>query len=229
MNPNHAYATARQLIDLDADYTVHIRTATGWTQPTDPDHRELPGLDVLLAARRLLRARPAGHVGSTHPDTLDMHTGDGQLWLRFAATTPGDNDPAPAEPATDDRAPEGLWRLLGLSGSSLVPVARCDLTDSDLVTLARTCLTLSQTHPVPQQVVPPECAMLLERLATSAEALDTGLPGAPDIDDALLRTNLLTLADTALALYRAHGDPDDLLGRPEVLLLAHLAYDDTPP
>jgi hypothetical protein len=229
MTPDRAYATARQLIDPDADYTVHVRTETGWTQPADPDHRELPGLDVLLAARRLLRARPAGHVSSTHPDTLDMHTGDGRLWLRFAATTLSHNDPGPAEPATDDRTPEGLWRLLGLSGSSLVPVARCDLTGSDLVTLARTCLTLSQAHPLPQQGVPPEAALLLERLASSTEALDTGLPGAPDIDEALSRAELLTLAETALVLYRAHGDPDDLLGRPEVLLLAHLAYDETPP
>ncbi|GGR80719.1 hypothetical protein GCM10010269_19820 [Streptomyces humidus] len=229
MTPDRAYATARQLIDPDADYTVHVRTDTGWTQPADPDHRELPGLDVLLAARRLLRARPAGHVGSTHPDTLDMHTGDGRLWLRFTATTLGDNDPGPAEPAADERAPQGLWRLLGLSGSSLAPLARCDLTDSDLVTLARTCLTLSRAHPLPQPGMPPEAALLLERLASSTEALDSGLPSAPDIDDDFSRTELLTLADTALALYRTHGDPNDLLGRPEVLLLAHLAYDDTPP
>ncbi|MEU1154625.1 hypothetical protein ABZ369_16615 [Streptomyces sp. NPDC005918] len=226
MTPDRAYATARQLIDPDADYTVHVRTETGWTQPADPDHRELSGLDVLLAARRLLRARPAGHIGSPHPDTLDMHTSDGRLWLRFTATTRNDNDPA--QPATNDRAPEGLWRLLGLSGSSLVPVSRCDLTDSDLRTLAHTCLTLSQAHPHPQPVVPPEAALLLERLASSTEALDTGLPSAPDTDDDLSHTELLTLAETALALYRTHGDPDDLLGRPEVLLLAHLAYDDAP-
>ncbi|WP_214355198.1 hypothetical protein, partial [Streptomyces sp. CJ_13] len=219
MTIGHAYATARQLIDPDADYTVHVRTETGWTQPADPDHRELPGLDVLLAARRLLRAQPAGRVSSTHPDTLDLHTGDGRLWLRFVPTTLGDNDPAPAEPATDDRAPQGLWRLLGLSGSSLVPVSRCDLTDTDLATLARTCLTLNQTHP--QTAVPPEAALLLERLATTVEALDTGLPHAPDIDEVLTRSELLSLAETALALYRAHADPEDLLGRPEVLLLAH--------
>ncbi|MEV6581383.1 hypothetical protein AB0M92_24845 [Streptomyces sp. NPDC051582] len=229
MTADRAYATARQLIDPDADYTVHVRIETGWTQPADPDHRELPGLDVLLAARRLLRSRPAGHIGNPHPDTLDMHTGDGRLWLRFTATTLNDNDPGPAQPATNDRAPEGLWRMLGLSGSSLVPVARCDLTDSDLRTLARTCLTLSHAHPLPQPVVPPEAALLLERLASTAEALDTGLPRAPDIDDDLSRTEMLTLAEAALALYRTHGNPDDLLGRPEVLLLAHLAYDDTPP
>ncbi|WP_030390853.1 hypothetical protein [Streptomyces sp. NRRL S-241] len=83
MTPDRAYTTARQLIDPDADYTVQVRTETGWTQPGDPDHRELPGLDVLLAARRVLRAQPAGRVSSPHPDTLDIHTGDGQLWLRF--------------------------------------------------------------------------------------------------------------------------------------------------
>ncbi|MGQ4402181.1 hypothetical protein ACN6K4_002924 [Streptomyces hayashii] len=229
MTPDRAYATARQLIDPDADYTVRVRTDTGWTQPADPDHRELPGLDVLLAARRLLRARPAGHVASTHPDILDMRTSDGRLWLRFTATTLGDDDPGPAEPATDDRAPDGVWRLLGLFGSSLVPIARCDLTDSDLVTLARTCLTLSRAHPLPQPGVQPEVTLLLERLASSTEALASGLANALDIDDDFSRTELLTLADTALALYRTHGDPDDLLSRPEVLLLTHLVYDDIQP
>ncbi|WP_331729024.1 hypothetical protein OG592_43135 (plasmid) [Streptomyces avidinii] len=209
MTPGRTYATARQLIDPDADYTVHVRTETGWTQPADPDHRELPGLDVLLATRRLLRAQPAGRVSSTHPDTLDMHTGDGRLWLRFVATTFGDNDPGPAEPATNDRAPQGLWRLLGLSGSSLVPVSPCDLTDSDLVTLARTCLTLNQTHPQP--AVPPQAALLLERLATTVEALGASLADAPDIDEDLSRTELLTLAQTALALYRDQRDlPDSI-------------------
>ncbi|MDX3210759.1 hypothetical protein [Streptomyces scabiei] len=95
MSPDHGYATARQMVDPDADYTVHIRTATGWTQPTDPDHRELPGLDVLLAARRVLRARPTGHVESTSPDTLDIRTGNGRLWLRFTDTTLGEYDSAP--------------------------------------------------------------------------------------------------------------------------------------
>lgn len=102
MNPNHAYATARRLIDPDADYTVHIRTDTSWTQPTDPDHRELPGLDVLLAARRVLRAQPAGHVESTIPNTLDIRTADGQLWLRFTAASPSTcqvpGEPAPGDP-----------------------------------------------------------------------------------------------------------------------------------
>ncbi|MFD0437326.1 hypothetical protein [Streptomyces chartreusis] len=133
MNPDHAYAAARQLIDPDADYTVRIRTDTGWTQPTDPDHPELPGLDVLLAARRVLRARPAGHVESTSPDTLDIRTGDGRLWLRFTNTT------------LDSHAPEELRRVLGLSRSALAPLARCDLTTSDLVALARTCLTLRRS------------------------------------------------------------------------------------
>ncbi|MFB8000043.1 hypothetical protein ACFC4G_45645 [Streptomyces sp. NPDC056002] len=70
MTPDRAYATARQLIDPDADYTVHVRTDTGWTQPADPDHRELPGLDVLLAARRLLRAQPPGRVSSEVPPAV---------------------------------------------------------------------------------------------------------------------------------------------------------------
>ncbi|WP_420082914.1 hypothetical protein ACN6AT_38325 (plasmid) [Streptomyces sp. JL4002] len=124
MNPNHAYAIAAQLIDLDANYTVHIRTDSGWTQPTDPDHRELPGLDVLLAARRVLRARPAGHVQSTSPNTLDIRTGDGQLWLRFIDTTLGENGPAPDEPTLDGHMPKEPRRVLGLSGSALVPLAR---------------------------------------------------------------------------------------------------------
>ncbi|MFE3163317.1 hypothetical protein [Streptomyces sp. NPDC059224] len=102
MIPDHAYATARQLIDPDANYTVHIRTDNGWTQPTDPSHRELPGLDVLLAARRVLRPRPAGHVQSTSPDTLDIRTGDGRLWLRFT-TASSSAGQAPGDPAPGDR------------------------------------------------------------------------------------------------------------------------------
>lgn len=101
MSPDRAYTTARQLIDPDADYTVHMRTDNDWTQPTDPDHRELPGLDVLLAARRVLRARPAGHVESTSPDTLDIRTGDGRLWLRFTTASPG-TGLVPGEPAPVD-------------------------------------------------------------------------------------------------------------------------------
>ncbi|ODA70276.1 hypothetical protein [Streptomyces sp. AVP053U2] len=98
MNPTHAYAIARQLIDPDANYTVHIHTDTGWTQPTDTDHRELPGLDVLLAARRVLRARPVGHVQSTSPNSLDIRTGDGQLWLRLTTASPSAVQ-VPGEPA----------------------------------------------------------------------------------------------------------------------------------
>ncbi|KOV62937.1 hypothetical protein ADL00_23550 [Streptomyces sp. AS58] len=101
MSPDHACATARQLIDPDADYTVHMRTDNGWTQPTDPDHRELPGLDVLLAARRVLRARPAGHVESPSDDTLDIRTGDGRLWLRFTTASPSTGQ-VPGEPAPGD-------------------------------------------------------------------------------------------------------------------------------
>ncbi|MFD8947600.1 hypothetical protein ACFV0B_01905 [Streptomyces xanthophaeus] len=227
MNPDRNYATARQLINPDAHYTVYICTDAGWTRPATPDHQELPGLDVLLAARRALRAQPAGRVESTRPDTLDIRTHDGRLWLRFTDSALRGNDPDTDKHALDVRPAGELWRLLGLSGSALVPLTRCDLTASDLMTLARTCLTLNQTHP--QADVPPQATLLLERLATTVEALDTGLPGTPDIDEDFSRTELLTLAETALALYRTHGDPDDLLGRPEVLLLAHLAYDDTPP
>ncbi|MEU0351444.1 hypothetical protein ABZ302_32145 [Streptomyces sp. NPDC006237] len=109
MSPDHAHATARQLIDPDADYTVHIRTDTGWTQPTDPDHWELPGLDVLLAARRVLCTRPAGHVERASPDTLDIHTGDGRLWLRFTTASPSTGQ-VPGEPDPGDvfGRPEGV-------------------------------------------------------------------------------------------------------------------------
>ncbi|MCX4624463.1 hypothetical protein [Streptomyces albogriseolus] len=102
MIPDHAYATARQLIDPNANYTVHIRTDNGWTQPTDPDQRELPGLDVLLAAGRVLRARPAGHVQSTSPDNLDIRTGDGRLWLRFT-TASSSAGQVPGDPTPSDR------------------------------------------------------------------------------------------------------------------------------
>ena len=87
MTLDRAYADARQLIDLDADYTVHVRAGNGWQPPGNRDQRELPGLDVLLAARRVLCAQPAGRVWSTRPDTLNVCTGDGLLWLRFTVTT----------------------------------------------------------------------------------------------------------------------------------------------
>ncbi|MEU2769296.1 MULTISPECIES: hypothetical protein [Streptomyces] len=58
--------------------------------------------------------------------------------------------------------------------------------------------------------------------------LDEGRPHALNPDLALSREELLTLADTAPVLYRAHGHPDDLLGSPTVLRLAHLAYADMP-
>ncbi|MET7609272.1 hypothetical protein ABZS96_44575 [Streptomyces avermitilis] len=35
-------------------------------------------------------------------DAVLMHTGDGRLWLRFTATTLGDNVPGPAGPATNN-------------------------------------------------------------------------------------------------------------------------------
>ncbi|NBM19840.1 hypothetical protein GUY61_30600 [Streptomyces sp. GC420] len=162
---------------------------------------------------------------STSPDTLDIRTGDGRLWLRFTDITLSENDPGPDEPALDGHTPAELWRVLGLSGSALAPLARCDLTTSDLEALARTCLTLSQAHSLlPRPTLPSNADHLLERLATTAEALDSGLPDTPDIDEAFSRAELLLLADTALGLHQAHGDPDGLLSRTEVLLLAHLAY-----
>lgn len=82
-----SYTTARQAIDPDADYVIHIRTDTGWTQPTDPGQSQLPGLDVLLAARRALRAEPAGTVRCTPARTVHIRTGDGRLWLRFMVNT----------------------------------------------------------------------------------------------------------------------------------------------
>ncbi|WP_435057779.1 hypothetical protein [Streptomyces sp. bgisy060] len=93
MNPHRDYATARQLIDPGANYSVHVRTDGGWSQPASPDHQELPGLDVLLSARRALRAQPTSCVESTSPDTLDIRTGDGRLWLRFNDTSRGENGP----------------------------------------------------------------------------------------------------------------------------------------
>lgn len=92
MTTDRAYAAARQLIDPDADYAVHVRTGTGWKQPGDADQRELPGLDVLLATRRVLRAQPAGRVWSVRPDTLNLRTGDGRVWLRVVVTTLAQSD-----------------------------------------------------------------------------------------------------------------------------------------
>ncbi|WDN55913.1 hypothetical protein [Streptomyces clavuligerus] len=165
---------------------------------------------------------------STGPDTLDIRTADGRLRIRFTDTTFRETDPGPGEPALDATAPEGLWRILGLSDSALVPLSRCDLTTSDLVALARTCLTLNQAHSfLPQPGFLPDTGPLLERLATTTQAFDNSLPDAPDIDEAFSRAELLLLAEAALALHQAHGDPDKLLSRPELLLLAHLAYDNT--
>ncbi|MDH3039201.1 hypothetical protein [Streptomyces sp. TRM75561] len=59
-------------------------------------------VDVLLAARRVLRPRPAGHVQSTSPDTLDIRTGNRRLWLRFT-TASSSAGQAPGDPAPGDR------------------------------------------------------------------------------------------------------------------------------
>ncbi|MFI6688065.1 hypothetical protein [Streptomyces sp. NPDC050485] len=242
MTPELAYAAARQMIDPDADYLVHVRTTTGWAPPGDPGQRELPGLDVLLTVRRVLRAQPAGSVSSTHPQTLNLRTGDGRIELRFVPNAlvadlcggPGcgeflpSSSPCPrcsTAPVRPSRAPEGLWRVLGLPDSAIVPVTRADLTLTDLAVLARACHTLYYAR-FARPVLPPEAARLLHFLSGVLDDIDEGQPDALDIHEALSRSQLLTLAEAGLTLYRNHGDPDDFLGRPSVLLLAHLAYDD---
>ncbi|MEU5137752.1 hypothetical protein [Streptomyces californicus] len=174
MNRDRSYAATRQLIDPDADYTVHARSETDWTQPADSDHQELPGLDVLLAARRVLRSEPAGRVWSTRSDTLNVRTGNGQVWLRFTATAAATTDVSQAlgcaafftatgqctrcstGAAPADRAPTGLWRVLGLAGSAVPPVSRTELTTTDLACLARTSLTLDDHYfTLPNPVLPP--------------------------------------------------------------------------
>ncbi|MER5985656.1 hypothetical protein [Streptomyces sp. NPDC001787] len=236
MSPDRTYAAARQLIDPDTDYTVHARSGTGWTQPADPDHQELPGLDILLAARRVLRGEPAGRVWSTRADTLNVRSGNGQVWLRFTVTTTAVTDvcqtpgcaaflnatgqctrcSTEAPPA--DRAPTGLWRVLGLAGSAIAPVSRTDLTTADLLCLACTCLTLDDNYfTLPHPVLPPSTETLLEHLATTVAHFDEDCPGTPNVNEAFPRTELLTLADAALTLDQAHGDPDGLLGHPSVL------------
>ncbi|MFI5986896.1 hypothetical protein ACIBEA_39295 [Streptomyces sp. NPDC051555] len=245
MTPRRAYAAARQLIDADADYLVHVRTTTGWVLPGDHEQRELPGLDVLLAARRVLRGHPAGSVWSAYPQTLNVLTGDGRTELRFIPNTLSDTalcrtvgcaellpptGPCPRSTTAlglDGRTPDGLWRVLGLPDSALVPVTLADLTLADLVTLAHTAHTLHNRDYPADTVLSPEAGPLLAFLAQVLEDLDQDRPHAMEVDDALSRTQLLTLAEAALALYRADGDPDDLLGRREVLLLAHLDFDDS--
>ncbi|WP_024127286.1 MULTISPECIES: hypothetical protein [unclassified Streptomyces] len=250
MTLDRAYASARQLIDPDADYTVHVRAGNGWQSPGNRDQQELPGLDVLLAARRVLRAQPAGRVWSTRPDTLNVCTGDGLLWLRFTVTTLAETGLCDAaecaefltdsghcprcaagpSPGPGGHAPTGVWKVLGLADSAVLPVTRDDLTTTDLVLLARACHTLDQQHHAvhARTPLPPEAKPLLQRLALVLDDLDEGRPHPLNPDVVFSRAELLTLADTALALYRAHGDPDDLLGSPTVLRLAHLAYADMP-
>jgi len=120
--------------------------------------------------------------------------------------------------------------VLGLVDSAVVPITRDDLTTKDLVSLARACHTLAQQHHavLARTLLPPSAGPLLERLALVLDDLDDDRQQAVDADLAFSRGELLTLADAALALYRAHGDPDDLLGRATVLLLAHLDYADRP-
>jgi hypothetical protein len=244
MTLSPAYTAARQAVDPDADYVVHVRTASGWAAPGDPGQRDLPGLDVLLAARRVLRAQPAGSVWCTPSETLNLRTADGRLWLRFVpgavaetelCETPGCAEflsdsghcaRCAAGPACAGRAPTGLWKVLGLADSAVLPVTRDDLTTTDLVSLARACDTLGHRHHPARAgaPLPPEAGPLRERLALALDDLDEGRPHARDLDSVFTRGELLTLADTALALFRTHGDPDDLLDRAAVLLLAHLAY-----
>ncbi|WP_331731450.1 hypothetical protein [Streptomyces sp. NBC_00073] len=154
MTPERAYAAARQMIDADADYLVHVRATAGWRQPGDLDQTELPGLDVLLAVRRVLRTQPVGSVWSAYPQTLNVLTGDGRTELRFIPNTLTDTalcrtvgcaeflpptGPCPRCTTAldlDRRTPEGLSRVFGLPGSALVPVTRADLTRTDLVARA---------------------------------------------------------------------------------------------
>ncbi|RLU82542.1 hypothetical protein CTZ27_29900 [Streptomyces griseocarneus] len=251
MSPDRSYALARELIDIDGDYAVHVRTTGGWQQPGDPYHRELPGLDVLLAARRVLRARPTGQVWSPNPETLHVRSGDGRAELRFVTRafaetgfcrTAGcarllDDAGLCARCATASRAsqPVGaaaapVWRVLGWGDSAVVPVTWNDLTTTDLVNLARTCHTLDQAF-ADRSVLPPTARQLLDRLVPVLEDLDEGRSRALDVEEVLSRAELLTLAGAGLALYRLyrpHEDLDDLLTRPMVLLLAHLDYEDTP-
>ena len=153
MTLDRAYADARQLIDPDADYTVHVRAGNGWQPPGNRDQRELPGLDVLLAARRVLCAQPAGRVWSTRPDTLNVCTGDGLLWLRFTVTTLAETGlcdaaecaefltdsghcprcAADPSPGPGGRAPTAVWKVLGPADSAVLPITRDDLTTTDLV------------------------------------------------------------------------------------------------
>ncbi|MFF4531690.1 hypothetical protein ACFY1P_20760 [Streptomyces sp. NPDC001407] len=245
MTPDRSYALARELLDLDADYTVHVRTADGWQQPADPYHRELPGLDVLLAARRVLRARPVGRVWSPRPETLHVRTGDGRAELRFvpkhlaeaqlcgAADCAGSFDDAGrcARCTTASRfagavAPAPVWKVLGWADSAVVPISRNDLTTTDLVTLARACHSLSRRAFAGHTLLSPRPRQLLDRLARALDDLDEGRPHTPDIDEVFSRAELLTLAGMALSLYRDHHDPDDVLTRPVVLLVTHLDYAD---
>ncbi|MEU2769295.1 MULTISPECIES: hypothetical protein [Streptomyces] len=151
MTLDRAYADARQLIDPDADYTVHVRAGNGWQPPGNRDQRELPGLDVLLAARRVLCAQPAGRVWSTRPDTLNVCTGDGLLWLRFTVTTLAETGlcdaaecaefltdsghcprcAADPSPGPGGRAPTAVWKVLGPADSAVPTVTRDDLTTTE--------------------------------------------------------------------------------------------------
>ncbi len=81
MNPNHAYATARQLIDPTLTTPSTSAPTTAGHSPPTPVTGNYPAWTSSWPPAGSLRPRPAGHVQSTSPDTLDIRTGDGRLRL----------------------------------------------------------------------------------------------------------------------------------------------------
>lgn len=102
MNPNHAYATARQLIDPTLTTPSTSAPTTAGHSPPTPVTGNYPAWTSSWPPAGSLRPRPAGHVQSTSPDTLDIRTGDGRLRLRFTAASSSVGR-APGDPASGDR------------------------------------------------------------------------------------------------------------------------------
>ncbi|MGV2916269.1 hypothetical protein [Streptomyces alfalfae] len=67
MTLDRAYASARQLIDPDADYTVHVRAGNGWQSPGNRDQQELPGLDVCWPPAGCCAPNPQAAYGAPAP------------------------------------------------------------------------------------------------------------------------------------------------------------------